>query len=186
MGRRIGRKDHASSGQASLVRMPAGAKPSGTFLLRRRPPRHHSRQRRRGLQEHQMETARDQLTTAGGVCPEDPAHPLGAIGHAVLATLLRARRPRYSTCKVKPPPPATSTATTTAHRRPPPSPPSTSPCNTPPLDTRQRRGRSHSALSRPASPTHRQRSTAIMSSDRHRDRSGAEPARQLQIKPRTC
>jgi hypothetical protein len=48
-----------------------------------------------------LEAARDQLTAARGVCPEDPADPLGVIGRAVLATLLPARRPRYSARKVK-------------------------------------------------------------------------------------
>jgi hypothetical protein len=48
-----------------------------------------------------LETARDQLTAARGVCPDDTADPLGVIGRAVLATLLPARRPRYSARKVK-------------------------------------------------------------------------------------
>ena len=48
-----------------------------------------------------MEAARDQLTAAGGICPDGPADLPGAIGRAVLATLLPARRPRYSARKVK-------------------------------------------------------------------------------------
>ena len=48
-----------------------------------------------------LHTARDQLTTAQGVCPTDPSDPLGVIGRAVLATLLPPRRPRFSARKVK-------------------------------------------------------------------------------------
>ena len=48
-----------------------------------------------------MEAARDQLTAARGICPDGPADLPGAIGRAVLATLLPARRPRYSARKVK-------------------------------------------------------------------------------------
>ena len=47
-----------------------------------------------------METAEDQLTAAAGICPAGPADPPGAIGRAVLATLLPARRPRFSARKV--------------------------------------------------------------------------------------
>ena len=48
-----------------------------------------------------MEAAKDQLTAARGICPDGPADLPGAIGRAVLATLLPARRPRYSARKVK-------------------------------------------------------------------------------------
>ena len=48
-----------------------------------------------------MEAAKDQLTAAPGICPDGPADLPGAIGRAVLATLLPARRPRYSARKVK-------------------------------------------------------------------------------------
>ena len=48
-----------------------------------------------------METAKDQLTAAAGVCPDGPADLPGAIGRAVLATLLPARRLRFSARKVK-------------------------------------------------------------------------------------
>jgi Insertion element 4 transposase N-terminal/Transposase DDE domain len=47
-----------------------------------------------------LQTAADQLITAQGVLPAAPALP-GAIGRAVLATLLPARRLRYSARKVK-------------------------------------------------------------------------------------
>jgi hypothetical protein len=43
-----------------------------------------------------MEAAKDQLTAAQGVCPDGPADLPGVIGRAVLATLLPARRPRFS------------------------------------------------------------------------------------------
>jgi hypothetical protein len=48
-----------------------------------------------------LEAARDQLTAAAGICPDDPAGQPGIIGRAVLATLLPARRPRYSARIVK-------------------------------------------------------------------------------------
>src|SRR5204862_1574316 len=48
-----------------------------------------------------METAKDPPTAAAGICPDGPADPPGVIGRAVLATLLPARRPRYSARKVK-------------------------------------------------------------------------------------
>jgi hypothetical protein len=40
-----------------------------------------------------LEAARDQLTAARGICPDGPADLPGAIGRAVLAALLPARRP---------------------------------------------------------------------------------------------
>jgi hypothetical protein len=48
-----------------------------------------------------METAKDQLTAAAAICPDGPADLPGVIGRAVLATLLPARRPRFSARKVK-------------------------------------------------------------------------------------
>ena len=48
-----------------------------------------------------LETAREELTAARGICPAGPADLPGAIGRAVLSTLLAARRPRYSARKVK-------------------------------------------------------------------------------------
>jgi transposase IS4-like protein/DDE family transposase len=47
-----------------------------------------------------LQAAIDQLTAAAGVIPAAPGTP-GAIGRAVLAGLLPARRPRYSARKVK-------------------------------------------------------------------------------------
>ena len=48
-----------------------------------------------------LEAARDQLTAARGICPAAPPDLTGVIGRAVLATLLPARRPRFSARKVK-------------------------------------------------------------------------------------
>src|SRR5262245_31225948 len=48
-----------------------------------------------------LEAAREELTAARGVCPDGPANLPGVIGRAVLATLLPARRLRYSARKVK-------------------------------------------------------------------------------------
>ena len=48
-----------------------------------------------------MEAAKDQLTAAAGICPDGPADLPGVIGRAVLATLLPARRLRFSARKVK-------------------------------------------------------------------------------------
>ena len=48
-----------------------------------------------------LETARDQLTAAAGICPDGPPDLTGAIGRAVLDTLLPPRRPRYSARNVK-------------------------------------------------------------------------------------
>src|ERR1019366_4797330 len=48
-----------------------------------------------------LEAARDQLTAAAGIRPDDPAGQPRVIGRPVLATLLPARRPRYSARIVK-------------------------------------------------------------------------------------
>ena len=48
-----------------------------------------------------LEAARDQLVAAAGTRSEGPADLAGVIGRAVLATLLPARRSRYSARKVK-------------------------------------------------------------------------------------
>ena len=133
-----------------------------------------------------LEAARDQLTAAAGICPDDPADLPGVIGRAVLATLLPARRPRYSARKVKcatsryldrddsrPRPPATITAIDiTMH--------------TPPLGTGAP-GRARTASAPPPGPqppTRRQRITAIMTSQPPRDWSGRELAARSSVKPR--
>jgi hypothetical protein len=132
-----------------------------------------------------MEAAKDQLTAAAGICPDGPADLAGAIGRAVLATLLPARRRRFSARKVKcatsrylnrddgrPAHPAVITAIDIA-------------ISTPPLDLkpgRTRRDRTTPAPPRP--PTRQERITAIITSQPPRDWSGRELALLLGAKPR--
>jgi Insertion element 4 transposase N-terminal/Transposase DDE domain len=131
-----------------------------------------------------METARDQLTAARGICPDGPADLPGAIGRAVLATLLPARRPRYSARKVKC---ATSRYLNRGDARP--STPTTitaidiAVC-APPIDLTARPRRDHSTPRPPQPPTRRDRVTAIMNTDPRRAWSGSELAGQLEVKPR--
>jgi hypothetical protein len=115
-----------------------------------------------------LETARDQLTAAHGVCPDGPADPLGVIGRAVLGTLLPDRRPRYSARKVKC---ATSRYLNRDDGRP--STPTTITAidiaiHTPPIDLAPRPRRDQSTSRTPQPPTRRHRVTAIMSTDPHR------------------
>jgi Insertion element 4 transposase N-terminal/Transposase DDE domain len=130
------------------------------------------------------ETARDELTAARGICPDGPTDPPGAIGPAVLATLLPARRRRYSARKVKcgtsrylnrddgrPSAPTTITAIDIAVR-------------TPPVDRPDRVRRDRATPRPPQPPTRRQRVTAIMNADPHHAWSGAELAAHLRVKPR--
>ena len=131
------------------------------------------------------EAARDQLIAAQGVRPDTPPDLLGVIGRAVLASLLPARRLRYSARKVKcatsrylnrddarPPTPATITAIDIA-------------VHTPLLDPGPVRAcRDRSASRRPRPPTRRQRVIAIMNGDPGRAWSGQELAEKLQITPR--
>jgi hypothetical protein len=131
-----------------------------------------------------LEAARDQLTAARGICPAGPADLPGAIGRAVLAALLPARRTRYSARKVKcgtsrylnrdDGRPAASTAITSIDIA----------ISTPPIDIRPRPCRDRGAPRQPQPPTRRHRVTAIMSIDPYRAWSGAELAAQLQVKPR--
>ena len=132
-----------------------------------------------------LEAARDQLTAAADVFPAAPARP-GAIGRAVLATLLPARRLRYSARLVKcstsryhenddsrPRLPAAITAIDiTMH--------------TPPLGAgAPSRARYTSAAPRPSQPpTRRELITAIITSQPPRDWSGHELALLLGVKPR--
>jgi hypothetical protein len=122
-----------------------------------------------------LETAKDQLTAAAGICPPGPADLPGAIGRAVLATLLPARRPRYSTRKVKcplsrypgrrtgrPPRPAAITAIDIAITAPPPA---TAPAPR------------HRATRPPRPPTRRQQITRHITSHPPRDWTGTELAR---------
>ncbi|MFL6141902.1 MAG: transposase [Labedaea sp.] len=138
-----------------------------------------------------LETARDQLTAANGVCPTDPTE-LGVIGQAVLATLMPPRRPRFSARKVKcptsrylnrddgrPPHPTTITnihiaihtpALTTTPTQPPrtpqPRPPRTPHQPTPPRPT-----------------TRRARVLTLMNTQPHHDWNGTDLAKQLNIPP---
>ena len=132
-----------------------------------------------------MEAAKDQLTNAAGICPDGPADLTGVIGRAVLATLLPARRRRFSARKVKcatsrylnrddgrPPHPAAITAIDIT-------------ISTPPLDLkpgRTRRDRTTPAPPRP--PTRQERVTAIITSQPPREWSGHDLAVLLNVKPR--
>jgi hypothetical protein len=130
-----------------------------------------------------LETARQELATARGICPTGPVDLPGTIGQAVLATLLPARRPRYSARKVKcatarylnrddgrPTTPTTITAIDIAVR-------------TPPLDLARRPRHDRVTSHTPQPPTRRQRITAIMNTDPHRAWRGAQLAKSLQVKP---
>jgi hypothetical protein len=132
-----------------------------------------------------MEAAKDQLTAAAGICPDGPADLTGAIGRAVLATLLPARRRRFSARKVKC---ATSRYLNRDDGRP--SHPAAitaidiTIC-TPPLDLkpgRTRRDRTTPAPPRP--PTRQERVTAIITSQPPREWSGHDLAVLLGVKPR--
>src|SRR3954469_22362179 len=131
-----------------------------------------------------LEAAREELTAARGICPDGPADLPGAIGRAVLATPLPARRARYSARKVKsatsrylhredgrPGLPTAITAIDIAVR-------------TPPIDLHPRPRRNPSTPSRPQPATRRHRVTAIMNAYPSRGWTGRELAQQLQVKPR--
>ena len=132
-----------------------------------------------------LQTARDQVTAAAGICP-DPTQPpdlLGVIGRAVLGTLLPARRARYSTRKVKC---ATSRYLNRDDGRPAASTTMTAidvAVHTPPLDLAPRPRRCQPRRV-PRPPTRRQRIVEIMNTDPHRGWSGRELADKLQVKPR--
>jgi hypothetical protein len=136
-----------------------------------------------------LEAAREELTAARGICPSGPADLPGVIGRAVLATLLPARRPRYSARKVKcatsrylarpdgrPRAVTSITAINVTITTPPLSPPGSRP--------RSRPHRKNPARTGPQPPTRRQRVTALMATGPHRDWSGRELAERLQITPR--
>jgi hypothetical protein len=109
----------------------------------------------------------------------------GAIGRAVLATLLPARRPRYSARNVKCP-------TSRYHARDdgrPALPAAITAVGiticTPPLDLRPGRTHRDRRTPRPPRPpTRRQRITVIMTADPGRDWPGSELAARLQVPPR--
>jgi hypothetical protein len=135
-----------------------------------------------------LEAARDQLTAAQGICPGGPADLAGAIGRAVLDTLLPARRPRYSARNVK-------CSTSRYHARDdgrPALPAAITAIDiticTPPLDTGTRQRRSHRGrtppLRGPHRPTRRDKITALITSQPPRDWSGHDLAAMLGVKPR--
>jgi hypothetical protein len=142
-----------------------------------------------------LETARDQLTTARGIRPAAPADLAGVIGRAVLATLLPARRPRYSARKVKcatsrylnhgdqrPRTATTITAITVTTHDPPPLPdPALVPSPAPGMRRRHRRKFTHL---NPRPPTRRERVIALLATEPHRDWTGRELAKRLQVPPR--
>jgi Insertion element 4 transposase N-terminal/Transposase DDE domain len=135
-----------------------------------------------------LEAARDQLTAAAGICPGGPADLAGVIGRAVLATLLPARRPRFSARKVKC---ATSRYLNHGDQRPQAVTAITAihvTVRTPPLDTGDRQRRSHRGrmppLLGPRRPTRRDKITAIITSQPPRDWTGHELAILLGVKPR--
>jgi Transposase DDE domain len=132
-----------------------------------------------------LEAARQELTAARGICPTGPADLPGVIGRAVLATLLPARRPRYSARKIKAPTsryqarddarPHTTTVITAIGIT----------ITTPPLDLRPRRPRPAPKGNKPRPPrppTRRQQVIALMSTDPNRTWTGQELAARLQIK----
>jgi Insertion element 4 transposase N-terminal/Transposase DDE domain len=134
-----------------------------------------------------LEAARDQLTAAAGIYPDGPAGRPGAIGRAVLATLLTARRPRYSARTVK-------CSTSRYHENDDSRPRSSTAITaigvtmrTPPPGTTGPRRRPHRrATTRlgPQPPTRRQLITAIITSQPPRPWTGRELAELLHVKPR--
>jgi len=134
-----------------------------------------------------LEAARDQLTAAAGICPADPPELTGVIGRAVLATLLPARRPRFSARKVKC---ATSRYLNHGDQRPHTVTAITAICitvRTPPLRDSASGRRPHrrtSALIGPPRPTRRQKITAIITSQPPRDWTPRELAIMLGVHPR--
>jgi hypothetical protein len=131
------------------------------------------------------EAAREELTAARGICPAGPADLPGVIGRAVMATLLPARRARYSARKVKCATsrylnrddgrPATATAITAIDIA----------ICTPPVN--QRRYRPPRDPNTPRSPepaTRRHRIVEIMNADPGRGWTGRELAQHLQVPPR--
>jgi hypothetical protein len=132
-----------------------------------------------------MEAAKDQLTAAAGICPDGPADLPGVIGRAVLATLLPARRRRFSARKVKC---ATSRYLNRDDGRP--AHPSAITAidiviSTPPVDLKPGRTRRDRTIPRPPRPaTRRERVTAIITRQPPRDWSGHDLAVLLGVKPR--
>src|SRR5262249_17046511 len=135
-----------------------------------------------------LQAAAEELTAARGVCPDGPPDLTGAIGRAVLATLLPARRPRFSARKVKC---ATSRYLNREDGRP-PCPAAITAIDiaiwTPPIDLKP--GRTRRAQTTlpppppPPPPPRREKIPAIITSPPPRDWSGHELAVLLGVKPR--
>jgi hypothetical protein len=131
-----------------------------------------------------LETARDQLTAAAGICPPGPAG-LTVIGRAVLDTLLPSRRPRFSARKVKC---ATSRYLNHGDERPHTVTAITgisiTVCTPPLRDTPNLRRPHRRTSTGPKPPTRRQLITAIITSQPPRDWTPLELARMLNAHPR--
>jgi hypothetical protein len=132
-----------------------------------------------------LETAREELTAARGINPPGPADLPGAIGRAVLATLLPPRRARFSARKVKCATsrylnrddgrPGTATTITAISISVRPPLPGSGPARN------HRRTSPHLG---PRRPTRRDLVTALITSQPPRDWSGTELAAQLNIPSR--
>ena len=130
-----------------------------------------------------LEAAREELTAARGICPAGSPDLPGVIGRAVLATLLPARRPRFSARKVKC---ATSRYLNRDDGRPHASTAITAidiTVHPPPLSKGRPRRYTPARPRPPQPPTRRQLITAIITSQ-PRDWSGHELAMLLKVKPR--
>lgn len=131
-----------------------------------------------------LETARDQLTAARGICSNEPVDLLGGIGRAVLHTLLPTRRARYSARKVKCP---TSRYLNRDDGRPHASTPVAAidiAVHTPPSDQGIRRRKHRPIVRAPQPHSRRQQIMEIMGADPARSWSGKELAEQLAVPPR--
>jgi Insertion element 4 transposase N-terminal/Transposase DDE domain len=133
-----------------------------------------------------LEAARDTIVAGHGIDPDQSTHEdVGAIGGAVLRTLLPARRLRYSARRVKN---ATARYLNRDDGRPHASTTVTGidvAVRTPPLDPAPTRRWPRRATPRPPQPpTRRQRITEIMNTDPGRSWHGAELAQRLQVKTR--
>jgi len=132
-----------------------------------------------------LEAAREELTAARGICPSGPADLPGVIDRAVLATLLPARRPRFSARKVKC---ATSRYLNRDDGRPRVVTAITAIDITvhtpPPLGDGRPRRYTPARPRPPQPPTRREQITAIITSHPPRDWSGHELALLLNVKPR--
>ena len=129
------------------------------------------------------EAARDELTAARGINPDGPTDLLGAIGRAVLATLLPPRRRRYSARKIKcstpryhyreddPNRPAVSTAITAIETT----------VHTPPLTSARKPRRDPTTPRLPEPTTRRHRVIELMNAEPGRGWTGRELAQHLQV-----